>query len=240
MQLKLYLAIILCLFAFSAQSAQYHFVSIEHLAEQEIGRIVLPKIYDKLGIPISIIPLPGNRAQSEASSGRMDGEIMRIWHYGVENPSTIRVPTPYYYLETMAFVRKDSGIVINSREDLAKYRLLKIRGVKHTNRITEGFDNVIDVDSTEKMFNLLLNKRADVALTNSLDGMMILNRLQLEEIAPIDKPLAVLPLYHYLHRSKAKMLDDLDLIIQTMTINGELKGLIEQAKQQVIGRDRQK
>jgi ABC-type amino acid transport substrate-binding protein len=88
-----------------------------------------------------VTPFPGNRAQYAADSGMQDGEIMRIATYGNEALNTIRVPTPYYYLETMPFVLKNSDIVINSKQDLAQYRVAKIRGVKHTNNITKGLKN---------------------------------------------------------------------------------------------------
>jgi polar amino acid transport system substrate-binding protein len=64
-------------------------------------------------------------------SGRKDGEIMRIWSYGLENPTMSRVPTPYYQLETMAFVHKNSQIVLDSKADFANYNLLIVHGVNH-------------------------------------------------------------------------------------------------------------
>ena len=88
---------------------KYSFVSIENLIEQEIGRIIIPKIYQKLNIDVDISSKPAKRAQAYATSGKKDGEIMRIWTYGVENKTTIRVPTPYYKLETMAFIKKDNN-----------------------------------------------------------------------------------------------------------------------------------
>lgn len=215
-------------------ATQYHLVSIEKLAEQEIGRIIMPQVYQRAGLDVTITPMPGKRAQAEVISGRKDGEIMRIWHYGTENPTTIRVPTPYYFLETMAFIRKDSGITITSKADLAKYRLVKIRGVKHTNYITAGMLNVYDIESTEAMFKLLQNNRADVALTNTLDGQLLLSKLGLDTITAIKKPLAVLPLYHYLHRNNADLVSKIDAALKAMIDSGELKTLIDKAKQQVI------
>lgn len=88
----------------SSSGKHYDFASIELLIEQEVGRIVLTQVYENIGINITISPLPGKRAQYVANTGMKDGEIMRIWTYGDENPNTIRVPTPYYYLETMPFV----------------------------------------------------------------------------------------------------------------------------------------
>jgi ABC-type amino acid transport substrate-binding protein len=213
---------------------KYEFASIEYLVEQEIGRIVLPQVYQNIGITIDISPLPGKRAQFEANVGKKDGEIMRIWTYGDENSKSIRVPTPYYYLETMAFILKGSNINIRQKRDIAKYRLGKIRGVKHTNNITVGFTDVYEMNSTENMFRMLNKGMVDVVLTNTIDGKLVLKRLGFDNIVPIEKPLAVLPLYHYIYEDHYALVPLIDKEILRLTINGELEKLIALAEQKVI------
>ncbi len=213
----------------------YDFVSIEKLIEQEVGRIILPEIYKKLNIKISITPVPGKRAQQMAISGQKDGEIMRIYTYGDENPTMIRVPTPYYFLETMAFVKMGRGIVIDNRDDLKNYNLGKVRGVKHTDNITEGIDNVVDVNTTAQMMKMLENNRIDIALTNTLDGLIILKELGYSDIITMDKPLAVLELYHYIHASKSNIVSEVDSVIKEMIASGEMKELIFMVEKTVIG-----
>ena len=212
----------------------YNFASIELLIEQEVGRIVLTQVYKNIGIDITISPLPGKRAQYVANSGLKDGEIMRIWTYGDENSNTIRVPTSYYYLETMPFVLKSSDISILKKQDLAKYRLTKIRGVKHTNNITQGFKNIYEMSSTEDMFKLLLSGKVDVVLTNTSDGNLALERLGLSNIVSMEKPLIRLPLYHYIHKNNKKLVNRVDKEIQRMKSNGELATLILQAEKSVV------
>jgi polar amino acid transport system substrate-binding protein len=66
---------------------------------------------------------PGKRRLTPthaATAGGKDGEIMRIWTYGKENPTTLRAPTPCYQLETMPFYKKGRGVVINNKTDLIK------------------------------------------------------------------------------------------------------------------------
>ncbi|MBE0364452.1 hypothetical protein PULV_a2791 [Pseudoalteromonas ulvae UL12] len=212
----------------------YQFASIEYLFEQEVGRLVLPQIYLTLGITVDISPLPGNRAQYVVNSGEFDGEIMRIWSYGEENPDTVRVPTPYYYLETMAFVRSDSLIKVNSVSDLASLRIGRVRGVKHTNNITEGLTDIYDVHSTQLMFELLEQDRIDVALTNTLDGNVIIQSYPFTNIKAMEKPLATLPLYHYLHKKNLPLVSLLDEKIHELSASGELKSMITQAENYVI------
>jgi len=215
-------------------SKKYEFASIEYLIEQEIGRIVLPQIYQNINIDITITPLPGKRAQFEANNGKKDGEIMRIWTYGDENVQSIRVPTPYYYLETMAFILKGSQIDIRQKDDLKKYRLAKVSGVKHTNNITKGLIDVYEMNSTENMFRMLRNGKIDVVLTNTLDGNLVLKRLGYKNIVSIEKPLAVLPLYHYIYENHKVLVPFIDEEILRLKENGELKKLISLAEQRII------
>ncbi len=214
---------------------KYHFVSIENLIEQEVGGLIIPQIYDKLNIDIQISPKPAKRAQAYAISGKRDGEIMRIWSYGIENKTTLRVPTPYYKLETMAFIKKDSGIVINSKDDLKNYKLIKVRGVKHTNNITSGLSNVIDVQNTKVMMKFLNADRAEVALTNTVDGLIVLKELGYSNITPLKKPLAILNLYHYIHEKNKHLISKVDKVIKQMKSNGELQKVIHDAESKIIG-----
>jgi hypothetical protein len=217
-----------------AQYYHYNFASIELLIEQEVGRIVLKQVYKNIGLNISITPLPGKRAQYAANLGNKDGEIMRIWTYGDENPNSVRVPTPYYYLETMPFVLQGSDIKIETREALANYRLTKIRGVKHTNNITKGLSNIYEMSSTEDMFKLLLSGKVDVVLTNTIDGNLALKRLGLNNVISMNKPLARLPLYHYIHKRHQNLIPLIDKEIKQLKNNGKLAQLIFLAEQDVI------
>jgi len=234
MRIKFSTFLLLLAISNNCLAKDYYFVSINHLIEQEVGRIVIPKIYENMGLSVSIEPMPGKRAQSLATSGEKDGEIMRIYTYGIENPTTIRVPTAYYYLETMAFIRKDSGVVINHESDLRKYQVAKVRGVKHTNNITQGMKNVISLNNTEQIMKFLKVGRADVVLTNTLDGMVVINRLGYENIIPLDKPLAVLELYNYIHEKNKALIPKVDSMIKVMKANGELQEIIDRAEELVL------
>lgn len=219
----------------------YQYGAIEFLVEQEVGKLVVPEIYRRLGLHATILSYPANRAQELAKSGKTDGEIMRIWSYGLEHKNLLRVPTPYHELETMPFVMANSGIHITEQSQLKHYRVVRVRGVKHTINITNEIEHVHVVASTEKMFELLKSGKVDVALTNTLDGIAMLKRMSAQEpaykkIIPMKKPLATLPLYHYLHQKHSALLPLLDAQIYQMKISGQLQMLIKEAEQQVLAR----
>ena len=102
---KFFLSFVSLIFSTTIFSAQYNYVSIEGLIEQRIGEGVVTVLYEKLGHTVTITALSGKEAEVAATSGKKDGEIMRIWAYGENNLTTKRVPTPYYSLETMGFKR---------------------------------------------------------------------------------------------------------------------------------------
>ncbi|WP_434930070.1 substrate-binding periplasmic protein [Shewanella sp. HL-SH5] len=226
-------AIVFCGESF-AQTEDYQFASIELLFEQQVGAKVLPVIYSKLGLTISIVPMPGKRAQREAASGHKDGEIMRIWSYGKENPNLIRIPTPYYQLETMAFVHKDNHIVLTSQADLSKYSLLKVRGVKHTNIITADLRNVFDYNNTQTMMLALHDSPSSIALTNTSDGLYAIKKLNIDYVKALPPALATLDLYHYVNQKHAALVPRLDAVIKTMKQSGELDKLLRNAEAEVL------
>jgi polar amino acid transport system substrate-binding protein len=238
MRISRLLVCLLLMLPLVCRADEFQFAAIEGLFEQKVGAIVLPQIYGKLGININIISMPGKRAQMEAIMGRKDGEIMRIWSYGVENPNMVRVPTSYYHLETMAFVHKDSQIKLNSKADLRKYNVLKVRGVKHTNNITQGLTHVYDFNNTQDMFMALGAKRTSLALTNTADGLYMIKKLGLTQLVALRPALANLELYHYIHpaviEENPSLLQGLNTTIQTMKQSGELASLLRQAEEQVL------
>mgnify|MGYP003875257723 FL=1 len=159
---------------------------------------------------------------------------MRIWTYGDENPTTIRVPTPYYYLETMPFIAKQRNISIEEASDLQHYSIVKVRGVKHTNNITKGLSNVYEANSTDNMLRLVETGQVDIALTNTIDGILALKKLGISNVTPLKKPLAVLPLYHYLHEKHKALVPIIDQEIRRLKASGELATLIQNAENKII------
>lgn len=216
----------------SAQSK--HFAVIEGLIDQKIGAELVSRFYQKIGVEISVTPMPGKRAEMEAAAGRKDGEVMRVWEYGLVNPTLIRVPTPFYSVKTMAFVHRQRKVAVASLEDLAGYRLAKVRGVRHTSLVTQGMERVLNVSNGLQLMKALHVGRVDVALTDRLDGFLSSSELGTGTLVAIEQPLASFALYHYVHESQADLVPKIDRVIRSMKASGELQRLIKQVERQVI------
>ena len=126
----------------SSPKPTFEFVRIDGLTEQAIGEQLLYEIYKRAGISINIVALPAHEALLQASQGKKDGEVLRIFDYGKKYPMLLRVPTPILMLETQAFALKENNFHIKNKEDLAKYKLVIVKGVQHTQNITKDLKNV--------------------------------------------------------------------------------------------------
>lgn len=231
--------LLICLLLFLSTCAfahDYKFGAIEGLVEQEVAKVVLPKVYKEIGLEVSVTSGPANTIENKLALGFLDGEILRIHSYGEGNEKVVRVPTPYYQLETMGFVKSGSGISIQSLEDLKKYRVAVVKGVKHTENATKGHPKVVALPKTKQVLKLLEKGKVDVVLTNTIDGLIAIEKLGLQNLEPLPQPLATEPLYHYLYKSNAHLLPKVDQAIKALKSSGTLNLMIRKAELKVAKR----
>ena len=89
------------------------FAQIRDTPDQIIGAEILKVAYGKIGISIKMVDMPGKRALTESSSGRVDGEVHRIVEIADEYPTLLKVPTPINYIEPSVFSKKHNFKITN-------------------------------------------------------------------------------------------------------------------------------
>lgn len=215
---------------------KFTFSAIENLPDQAIGVLVMKEVYKQLGHELDVRLMPGLRAQESANNGVVDGEVMRIFAYGDQTPNVIRVPTPYYSVKTVVYRLKGSDVDVKSKDDLNRYKSIIVRGVKHTDKITRNIDNknVKVIDSPEAMMRFLNKGRAQLALTNPLEGDLVIKKLGYNSLELIEPPLAELPLYHYVHKDHAELVPLIDQKLIELKANGQLDVLLEKSEEVVL------
>lgn len=215
---------------------KFTFSAIENLPDQAIGVLVMKEVYKQLGHELDVRLMPGLRAQESANNGVVDGEVMRIFAYGDQTPNVIRVPTPYYSVKTVAYRLKGSDVDVKSKDDLNRYKSIIVRGVKHTDKITRNIDNknVKVIDNPEAMMRFLNKGRAQLALTNPLEGDLVIKKLGYNSLELIEPPLAELPLYHYVHKDHAELVPLIDQKLIELKANGQLDVLLEKSEEVVL------
>lgn len=233
MRILTLLSLLLATFIASAE-LPLRFARNENLPEQDVAEAVFRQAMLNLKQEIVVDAVPPARANMLDLSGAVTGEIARIESYGTKNPSLIRVEPGHYYLTSVAFVRKDSGIKLSGVYDLAQYRVAHIRGVQHSTDIVKGLPQVRESNNSESLFSLLEAGRVDVVITTGVDGRMMLRQMQLaDEIEPVAE-LARRDLFVYLSPGHQQWKGPISQELKRMKASGEMAKIIAEQEQHLV------
>ncbi|WDE02693.1 hypothetical protein [Thalassomonas actiniarum] len=96
---------VLCLFFIlsPAYGEKFKIALSQNTPDQKVAAQVPKVIYQRLGIAVVFVELPGKRALVESSSGNLDAEAQRIYRIGELYPDLLRVPTSYMTWGVSAF-----------------------------------------------------------------------------------------------------------------------------------------
>ena len=202
------------------------FSGIRGSVNTDISMRVLKEAYKKLDIEVEVLPLPGARALQSSNSGKVDGEVFRIVNVHKKFKNLIPVPTPINTLQGIAF-SKNKKITVEGWESLKNHKTGIQVGIKFAERGTDGMKRTI-VDTNEQLFKMLAANRIDVAVAAYTNGIKTIKNLKLTSIHALTPPLQEYPLYHYLHRKNAHLVNKLDAVLQTMKKSGRIQQIRKQ------------
>jgi len=229
----------LSLLSFTAYSQQpLIFAQINDTPDQVIGAEILKVAYQRLGIPIDILSVPGKRALIESSNGRLAGEVHRIYRVGEDYPTLVRVPTSINYIEPSVF-SNNKVFSVTGCKALKDYIIGRTRGVRHAEVCTQGMAHIkVYNDSRVLMENLKLN-RVELAITAKINGIIQLTKLGQHSISVLTPPLKKMPVYHYLHDQHKDLIPKIDKIFRSMLEAGELESIRNRVIEDMLKKARQ-
>lgn len=208
----------------AAAAEQLNLASNEKLVEQVIAARLLTDIYKRSELIAKITPLPPARANLSTLNGTSDGEVARVDAYAKKNPTLIQVMPAYYYLTTVAYSK--ANISIQTKEDLKKYRIGAIRGVAHSDAITEGLSDVGYVNDARTLFLLLKSGRFDIAIDTGANGKYMIKEMKLDDIHAVGE-LARLELFNILAPHKMHLAESISKTIRKLKSSGEFEPLVK-------------
>jgi polar amino acid transport system substrate-binding protein len=210
---------------------QIRISTFEHeTAKIDVSIIVMKKIYQRLGHELKIVRFPGKRALVEANNGGVDGELIRVKGVEKQLSNLVRIPVSIGTLQAMALTRAEDPVVVGMAGLLGKTAGI-LRGVEITERLTKNMARYM-LNSIDSLFLSLLNERVDLILFPKFDAVEFIKSHQLEDKISMNKnPILSVALYHYIHKDKKALAEDMTKLLQQMKESGELDALIYSAEQ---------
>ncbi|MBA4344043.1 MAG: hypothetical protein C0423_18040 [Methylibium sp.] len=168
--------------------------------------------YNRLGLQPRLVTYPSRRCISDAANGLVQGLLYRTTSIEAILPEMLRVPTPLGRVNLVAIGRQ-SDLIVDGWEQLRPWRIAALRGRTRIEQMTAGMQ-VVFVANTEQMLRMLDADRVDVLVAERSRTLPRIEELRAQglelrgvrELGLIDS----LPVYHYLHKSQAALLNPLD------------------------------
>ncbi len=163
-----------------------------------LDQIVI-EAFRRLDLAIDIVKKPVERSILDANHGIGDGEFIRISGLSETYQNLVQVPEAIFEFEFVVFTKKHD-VVVNGWDSLKPYSVGIVIGWKILEQKVKHARRRSDVPTPQSLFKMLAGDRIEVAVYARYLGAEIVHDMGLSNIVPLSPPLAVKPMYLYLHK----------------------------------------
>ena len=199
----------------------------------DVSVLVLQAAYARLGVEVRFEGYPLLRSLVLADAGTIDGDTMRIAEAGERYPNLLRVDVPINYLEITAYARAPCP-TLNGWDDLQGKRVTYERGVLAIERRVTGLAS-FPTDTKPDLFRLLSRGMVDIAVGTGLETDVVLRHsADKDRLCRVNGILERVPLYHYLHKRHAALVQRLQAQLQAMQRSGEIDAILRRERARAL------
>jgi polar amino acid transport system substrate-binding protein len=185
---------------------------------------IVTEAFRRLGVEVKLVQLPSERALQNADQGIDDGNYVRIAGLSALYPNLLMVPEPMSEFSFTAFTR-DPGLKTAAWADLRQRRTAIVTGWKIAEQNLKGARSLTRVRDEGMLFALLDKGRVEVVVSSQHTGPLVIRFHGYQGMRALSPPLAVQPMYIYLHKRHAALVPKLAETLRDMRRDGTLQRL---------------
>jgi len=183
--------------------------------------------YQRIGIDVTFIGLPGKRSLQQSDSGLLDGEVLRIANVENRYQNLVVIPVPITRLDGVAYTISKPTDLANLAE-LLDYQIGIQGGMLWQEKFVQhNQGSHTRVNSAVIQFKLLIAERVDYVLLGRAVGTELMNSTfankNIVEVSPV---VMQSPLFHYVHRKHHDVIPLITKELENMRASGELAQLL--------------
>lgn len=190
---------------------------------QGLSSLILDEAYQSIDIPIKVTPFPGKKSLISAHMGLVDGEVSRVDDQGQGSPNMLMIPEAINYYETAVFT-KQVDVVVSDWQSLEPYRIGVTLGARTAQQHTKSFQRIMS-PTYPQLFIMLDQNQVELVVSPLINGLAVVQQMQLRELRPLDNALGKVELFHYLHKKHADLIPLITEAIRRMKRTGEIDHL---------------
>lgn len=182
--------------------------------------LLLAEMFTSTGIVGQVVFNPAAaRALALANDGTDDGLAARIAGLELEYPNLIRVPEPIFFNDFVAASAADAPVKIRSWDDLATFSVAYILGWQiFDHNVPQVRELALPKDSAQ-LLSMIRAGRAEVILHERWQVLWHAREMGVP-LRIHEPPLASVPMYLYLHKRHAGLIDTFDHALKAMKADG--------------------
>lgn len=182
--------------------------------------------FRRMGMPLQISRLPSERALINANEGIDDGNYSRVEGLDKHYTNLMRVPEEITRFEFVAFSRSPN-IKTDKWDSLKPYNVGIVTGWKILENNISGTKSLTKVIDGHTLFNLLKQGRADIVVYDRRQGMLMLQKLRMDDINILEPPLAVKSMYPYPNKKHKDFIPILSETLGAMKKDGTYQNIVD-------------
>jgi len=215
------ITVLIALSPINLRAETFTFAVADNTIDTVVSEVILKKAYRMLGHQIEILRLPAKRALENANAGIYDGDVQRIFNVAKSHTNLIRLEPPINYIHGTGFVNKGAKIDVRSWDDLKKYKVGIILGIRFAETNVPK-QNAVIFHNYKKLTAAIATNGIDIGIYPESNGIYQTLFSNEENIVPLETPLAKFELYHYIHKKNHWLTKDLQRIFAEFSKNGTL------------------
>lgn len=168
---------------------------------------ILKRAYALLDIEIETVFLNPRRALLDSSSGKTDGEVIRIRQIGDSYDTLIRVDVPLFDAPVLAYA-SNPGFRKQTFDGLKAtggVRVGFVAGHIYAKNLSEGFAEVWIAEDPKQLMDMLKHDRIDLAIISEDVGNRAVEAQAFRKAFTLASPAGLISAYHYLHIRHAEL-----------------------------------
>lgn len=212
---------------FTAQEAAGRTLVISQIEKDPLSAeafLIVREAYQRIGHDIEGNLLPRERALIFSESGETEGELIRAAEIAKDYPNLILVPEPVLTYATVAFTM-GLDFKVDGWESLRPYTTCVLRGNKMAEMATETMPRLFG-NTIEQILNMLEAQRCQVAALG-YQAIPMVDPALWPKVKVLEPPIHSFPMFHYLHKSHASLVEPLAGALREMHRDGTTTAIRE-------------
>lgn len=201
------------------------------IAYNQVGIPLIEQLYQLAGAETNVIEIPAPRQVRMLTQGQLDAVVAHPAGFNRNHPEFIRLDVPISTVKVVLFTARNDLQWPIEQQTLT---LGVMRGIDVNNDSNQpAFPDqwtLVPVTNQEQLMRMAARYRLDLVALPRIEGLALIQQLQLHNVHTFGPVLIEIPVYHYIHQRHTDLVEPLNRVLQQWDDNGYMEAMHQQLR----------